>query len=78
VTDRRAAARNPLACHAPGFQEELRRLGYLEESVGLHLELLSDLGEWLAEHGVDVGELTEAQMRQYVEVRRARGEKRLV
>jgi site-specific recombinase XerD len=59
--------------YAEGFREELARLGYRAGSAELQLGLAAHLSRWLADQGLQVGELTPERVRQFFEVRRSDG-----
>lgn len=68
----------PLAALAPGFSESLVRWGYRPGSVVDQLRLMADVSRWLAERGVEAGDLTVAAAEQFSAERRAAGRVRLV
>ncbi len=68
----------PLAAFAPGFSERLVRWGYRPGSVADQLRLMADVSRWLAERGVEAGDLTVAAGEQFSAERRAAGRVRLV
>jgi site-specific recombinase XerD len=53
--------RGSLSEYADGFRDELVRLGYTGWSTEYKVNQASRLSRWLAEHDVQIGELTEAQ-----------------
>jgi integrase/recombinase XerD len=77
MSGRCVMVRGPLASHATGFSEELRRLGYSEAGVRSHLMLLGDLSSWLEEEGLAPGGLTAGQMARFLRARRERGHREL-
>lgn len=78
MTDRHGPADGPLACHEPGFREELSGLGYGKRRADSHLDLLGDLSCWLEEQRLSPAELTAARVTQFLAVRRERGHQDLV
>jgi integrase/recombinase XerD len=61
----------PLEAYAGRFRQELSRLGYSSSSAAGHLQLMAHLSRWLADIGLDPGELTVARAERFVEHRRA-------
>lgn len=68
----------PLAALAPGLGESLVRWGYRPGSVADQLRLMADVSRWLAERGVEAGDLTVAAAEQFSAERRSAGRARLV
>jgi integrase/recombinase XerD len=63
----------PLAPYAPGFERELRRLGYTKSPTSKHFYLLAHLSRWLDEQGLGVADLAGAQVEPFFAARRAAG-----
>lgn len=78
MTNQRGEVGGSLACYVGGFGQELARLGYNKRRADSHLELLADLSDWLRGGGLAAAELTEPRVTQFLEVRRAGGERDLV
>jgi len=68
----------PLAVFAPGFRAELVRRGYRSGSAADQLRLMAHASRWLAERGLQVGDLTEVRVAQLMSERRASGRSRLL
>ena len=68
----------PLAVFAPGFRAELVRQGYRSGSAADQLRLMAHASRWLAERGLQVGDLTEVRVAQLMSERRASGRSRLL
>lgn len=68
----------PLAAFAPGFGESLVRWGYRPGSAADQLRLMADVSRWLAERGLDGGDLTDSAVAQFSAQRRAAGCVRLM
>lgn len=69
----RVRASGPLAKHTASFAEELFKQGYTPERVGHHLQLMAQLSRWLDGHGLGAHDLSEEQVAQFLEARRAQG-----
>lgn len=67
-----------MAAFAPGFSAELERRGYRPGAAAEQLRLMSYASEWLAGHGLDVGDLTVIGVQQLMTERRALGCSRLL
>jgi integrase/recombinase XerD len=63
----------PLAEFAPGFAEELSRQGYTDLSALNQLRLMAHLSRWLVARGLVLGELTRAQLVEFLAARREAG-----
>lgn len=63
----------PLASYEPGFERELRRLGYTRSPRKKHLYLLAHLSRWLDEQGLGLAELATARVEPFFAARRAAG-----
>src|SRR5882757_4798053 len=61
----------PLEAYAGSFRKELSRLGYSSSRAAGHLQLMAHLSRWLADIGLDPGELNVARAERFVEPRRA-------
>jgi site-specific recombinase XerD len=68
----------PLTVFATGFREELERLGYRPGPAAEQQRLLADVSRWLAERGLEAGDLTAPAAEQFSAERRAAGCTRLV
>ena len=58
------------------FVVRLSGLGYTPGSCRKYVVLAADLGQWMAEHGVPVGDLDESAIEAYVEHRKAQRDRR--
>lgn len=67
-----------LAGYLGGFLEELSRCGYGTMRVGAHLELFTDLCQWMEREGVALAGLDSRQVAAFLGDRRRRGLKDLV
>ena len=76
--NRRYQANRPLRCYAEGFEEELYVLGFSEERIALHIQLLGDLGQWLSDEGLGASELTQSRVEEFMAARRGSGHRELV
>jgi site-specific recombinase XerD len=65
-----------LAAFAPGFVEDLVARGYRPGTAADHLVLMAGVSEWLAERGLDAGDLTVVAVERFVAERRAAGRAR--
>lgn len=63
----------PLAPHAKGFLEELRRQGYTASPSKKHLYLVAHLSRWLDEQGLEIDDVAKSVVEPFFEARRARG-----
>jgi site-specific recombinase XerD len=63
----------PLTPYLPGFDDELRRLGYTATSAKIQLELVAHLSRWMAGEGLAASALTPQVVRAYLAARRAAG-----
>lgn len=63
----------PLSEFASGFAEELSRQGYTYLSALNQVRVLAHLSRWLAAQGLDLSELTAAQLVEFLTVRREAG-----
>jgi len=63
----------PLENHAVGFTEELLRQGYTAERATRHAQLLTQLSRWLESQNLGEHDLSEEQVAQFLEARRAEG-----
>ena len=50
----------PLRACAPGFAAELVARGYRPRSAAAQMALMADVSAWLADHGLDHGEVVAA------------------
>lgn len=67
----------PLASFADGYRSELARLGFTANSVVTHIVLLGQLSRWMAAMGVAVEDLAPAVVEDFLESRRAGGQRRV-
>jgi integrase/recombinase XerD len=67
----------PLEPFAEGFAGELARRGYTVRAAGVQVGLVAHLSRWMAEHGLDVGDLTSMVVEEYVAARSAAGYRNL-
>ena len=67
----------PLAAFADGYRADLVRLGFTANSVVTHVVLMGQLSRWMAQAGVRVDELTPARIDEFLEGRRAGGQRRV-
>ena len=51
-----------MAAFAPGFSAELVARGYRPRSAAAQLALMADVSRWLADHGLDERDLSEARV----------------
>lgn len=73
MTRARIQVVGPLAPYAPGFQAELRRLGYTASPAKKHFYLLARLSRWLDEQGLDVVDVATPSVEPFFAGRRAAG-----
>jgi integrase/recombinase XerD len=66
--------RGPLASYAQGFIGELARLGYTPLSAARQSRRMAQLSRWLAGEGLGAADLTDEHMKQFLEVKRAKGD----
>jgi integrase/recombinase XerD len=52
----------PLTAFAPGFSVELVARGYRPRSAAAQMALMADVSRWLADHGLDERDLSEARV----------------
>jgi integrase/recombinase XerD len=69
----RVRVTGPLKPYADGFREELTRRGYTAGSAELQLGLAAHLGRWLAEHDLELSELTRERVQRFLADRRRSG-----
>jgi len=67
----------PLVGFAGGFEQKLVGLGYRPGGVAMQLRLMRQLNCWLADAGLDVGDLTPERVEQFLVACRARGQRRV-
>ena len=67
----------PLAAFAADYREELEHLGYTAHSVVTHLVLIGQLNRWMASGGVAVEHLGRARIEDFLETRRAGGQRKV-
>jgi integrase/recombinase XerD len=63
----------PLTAFAPGFSAELVARGYRPRSAAAQMALMADVSRWLADHGLDERDLSEAHVDELVAHRRVSG-----
>src|SRR5215510_7753970 len=63
----------PLSPYVPGFEAELRRLGYTDSPIKKHLYLLARLSRWLGEQGLDATDVATERVEVFFAARRAAG-----
>ncbi len=63
----------PLAEHALGFGEVLRKCGYPCERAARHVQLLAQLSRWMERQGLGERELSEERVAEFLAARRAEG-----
>lgn len=68
-----ARVRSPLAAHARGFHEELRRQGYTALTAKGWMTVMAHLSRWLQEQGLEAGGLTPDCAARYCNARRLAG-----
>lgn len=69
----RVRVTGPLEPYAAGFRAELARLGYMRTSAAFQVQLMAHMSRWLADHGLGIGELTQAEAEVFLSARRAAG-----
>ena len=69
----RVRVSGPLAAYADDFGEALRRRGYPPERATRHVQLLAQLSRWLEERELDVSDLSEERVAEFLAARRAKG-----
>jgi hypothetical protein len=67
----------PLAEFADGYRDELVCRGFTANSVVTHVVLMGQLSRWMAEVRVAVGALTPARIEEFLDSRRAGGQRRV-
>ena len=67
----------PLALFVDGYGGELARLGFTANSVVTHVVLMGQLSRWMTAAGVAVEDLTPARVEDFLESRRAGGQRRV-
>src|SRR5690242_1023640 len=67
----------PLAAFADGYRGDLAGMGFTANSVVTHVVLMGQLSRWMAQAGVRVDELTSARIDEFLDSRRARGQRRV-
>ena len=63
----------PLAPFVAGFIKELESKGYRASPACLQLRLLAHVSRWLRDHSLEVGELTNARVEEFLLSRRTEG-----
>ena len=63
----------PLMAFAPGFSAELVARGYRPRSAAAQMALMADVSRWLADHGLDERDLSEARVDELMAHRRVSG-----
>src|SRR5262245_24774499 len=69
----RVRVTGPLKPYADGFRVELTRRGYTAGSAELQLGLAAHLSRWLADHDLELSELTREYLRRFLADRRRSG-----
>ena len=67
----------PLAEFADGYRDELACRGFTANSVVTHVVLMGQLSRWMAEVKVAAGVLTPARIQEFLDSRRAGGQRRV-
>jgi hypothetical protein len=67
----------PLAEFADGYRDELACRGFTANSVVTHVVLMGQLSRWMAEVRVAVGALTPVRIEEFLDSRRAGGQRRV-
>jgi hypothetical protein len=67
----------PLAEFADGYRDELACRGFTANSVVAHVVLMGQLSRWMDESRVAVGALTPARIEEFLDSRRAGGQRRV-
>jgi site-specific recombinase XerD len=67
----------PLAAFADGYRDELVRQGFTVNSVVTHVVLMGQLSRWMAGAGVAVEDLAPARIEEFLDSRRAGGQRRV-
>jgi site-specific recombinase XerD len=67
----------PLAEFADGYRDELVRRGFTANSVVTHVVLMGQLSRWMAGVGVSAGALAPARIEEFLDSRRAGGQRRV-
>ena len=67
----------PLAEFADGYRDELACRGFTANSVVTHVVLMGQLSRWMAEAGVAVEDLAPARIEEFLDSRRAGGQRRV-
>lgn len=73
ATTRRKPGR--LGPHVEGYRARLLELGYVPTTVRGMLKVLGQLGRWMVEQGVDLGELSTVVVEAFIEGRRKGGQR---
>jgi integrase/recombinase XerD len=74
IMDRRTIrVPGPLAAHAAGLERDLAGQGYRPDSVNELVRLMAHASRWLADQGLDGGDLTSARAEQFLGARREEG-----
>lgn len=66
-----------LGPHVEGYQEWLMRRGYTPDTSRNMLKDLGQVGRWLADQGLEVGQLNEDQMTAFLSARRTAGRRKI-
>jgi hypothetical protein len=74
----RIAVPGPLGPFTVGLRAELTREGFTRQVVAQHTHLLADMSQWLAKHGLSVGDLDEDVLARYLADRRSAGHRVLI
>lgn len=73
VKVRHSIVRGPLAVFVAGLSEDLDRAGYTTPSADQHIAFVAHLDRWMAARGIDVSELSDVMIGEYLAERRAAG-----
>lgn len=69
----RVRVTGPLAPYGRGFREQLAGLGYSRSTSAALLQLMAQLSRWLADRGLDVGDLSSGGVERFLSYRAAGG-----
>lgn len=69
----RVKVMGPLVGYVAGFRAELEAQGYRPNAVSDQLRLMAHVSRWLADRGLDVGDLTPDRVEEFLVARRAAG-----
>lgn len=69
----RVKVMDPLVPYVAGFRAELEAQGYRPNAVSDQLRLMAHVSRWLADRGLDVGDLTPDRVEEFLVARRSAG-----